>query len=953
MKRIRRIGFVLLTALAFAACSDDEFQEKVQEGLPVTSLRMQISVPETGHATMTRASDETETNVEKLALLFYKKSQPDATPVVKEITDLSNPEKKSDTHYLYTVDIDVKGLYSGEWYLYAVANYDKQFVSVTLDDLKTKTKAQIDDFCTGGSPDLDIVETAILMSGKYEYESQNNNKEPGTLTLHEGNNTLQGDPCLVLRRLISKTIFNFVNGEGVTFVPESYDLYNYSTSSTLMERTGWEGTNGTKPGTLEHKSNSNTLKNRTDIPIDKKDRKNYTFTFYTQENVQPDGNGCSSQVDREKYSDNNRGAHPRTNFAYAPSGATYVVVKGRYDGPGENGQGNVTGNVEYTIHLGDFSKNSGSNDNFTVRRNVKYTYNVTVKGVNNIIVEATAENENEPQPGAEGDIISKNDALNVRVDAHYEQILFALDINADLNSFALSLKTPYTNKTVKTIGELTDDDDYQWVEFGSPANASTFQSYSTLKKSGKLCNIKELLTKLQDINSSANQEYFLVQNGKVYVAAYVNEYFYEGKDITGFVNAADREMLLSSGTSVSQDGHSSYTVTPIFCIQQRSIKSPMKLSLNNPFGVETVEDENEDENEDNNQVYINSDKNDNQTGTTNNNGYSNTWALFQNKSWSTYIDESQSGYINGVKHTGMKSDYDYALYRVLSRNRDLNGNGTIDADEIRWYLPAQRQCLVLWYGNNSLPTETRFDVSERTYKTYLTSSNNSNNRVWYPDEGVPFGAWKDNIEAENHCSIRAIRSLKDLDGATSAISSYDETTRTVTISGLADVCLRLSGQTGNYSAHGTGTEADKLPRAFKIASKNIQEAYTLFWTTYYRDYTASQAATDNTIGSNYSEESNKSDAGKWRVPNEKELGLMLEYYGSYLNTRTIARTVYDGSRYYYKQSGGFISTNPDVKANTRCPIILVRDAEPSSSGGNTGKNYDASYTNSGVGFGVE
>ncbi|MCS2370893.1 hypothetical protein NXV03_12540 [Phocaeicola vulgatus] len=197
MKRIRRIGFVLLTALAFAACSDDEFQEKVQEGLPVTSLRMQISVPETGNATMTRASNETETNVEKLAPLFYKKSQPDATPVVKEITVLGTPNKKAETNYLYTVDIDVEGLYSGEWYLYAVANYDKQFVSVTLDKLKAMTKAQIDDFCTGGSPDLDIVETAILMSGKYEYESQNNGKEPGTLTLNEGANTLQGDPCLV------------------------------------------------------------------------------------------------------------------------------------------------------------------------------------------------------------------------------------------------------------------------------------------------------------------------------------------------------------------------------------------------------------------------------------------------------------------------------------------------------------------------------------------------------------------------------------------------------------------------------------------------------------------------------------------------------------------------------------------------------------------------------------
>lgn len=953
MKRIRRIGFVLLTALAFAACSDDEFQEKVQEGLPVTSLRMQISVPETGNATMTRASNETETNVEKLALLFYKKSQPDATPVVKEITALGTPTKNTETNYLYTVDIDVQGLYSGEWYLYAVANYDKQFVSVTLDDLKTMTKAQIDDFCTGGSPDLDIVETAILMSGKYEHEAKD-----GTLTLKEGANTLQGDPCLVLRRLISKTIFNFINGDGVTFVPESYDLYNYSTSSTLMERTGWEGSEGTKPGNLVHKSNSNTLLNRTAIPIDDKNKDdNYTFTFYTQENVQPDGTGCNSQAEREKYSDNNRGAHPRTNFAYAPSGATYVVVKGRYDGPGENGQGNVTGNVEYTIHLGDFS-NSGSNENFTVRRNVKYTYNVTVKGVNNIIVEATAKNGNETQPGAEGSIIQKNDELNVRVDAHYEQILFALNINANLSSFALSLKTPYTNKTVKSINDLTDSDDYKWVEFGKPASTTTFQSYSSLKNTGKLYNIKELLQKLQNIASSDNQEYFLVDNGKIYVVAYVNEYFYDNEnDISKFVNAADREMLLSSGTSVSLDGHSSYTVTPIFCIQQRSIKSPMKLSLANPFGVETVEEEGNT-----NQVYINSDKNDNQAGTTNNDGYGNTWALFQNKKWSDYIDESRNGYIGGKKSTGMKTTYDYALYRVLSRNRDNNGNGTIDADEIRWYLPAQRQCLVLWYGNNSLPTETRFNVADRTYKTYLTSSNNSNNRVWYPDEGVPFGSWKNDVENENHCSIRAIRSLKDVDGVTSTISSYDATTRTVTISGLADACLRLSGQTGNYPAHGNGTEADKLPTAFKIAEKNVQESYTyrdLDWSqmsyvdkTGLRNYTASQATTDNTIGSEYSEDGD-SDKGLWRVPNEKELGLMLEYYGTNLTTHTIARTIYNGSRYYYIQNtnGQFISTNTDaVKADTRCPIFLVRDAEPSASGV---KSYDASYTNSGVGFGVE
>lgn len=932
MKSIRRIGFVLFTALAFAACSDDEIQEKVQEGLPVTSLRMQISVPETGNATMSRASDEVETNVEKLALFFYKKSQPNEPPVVKEITALGNLNKTSETNYLYTVDINVTGLYSGEWYLYAVANYDKQFVSVTLDDLKTMTKAQIDDFCTGGSPDLDIVETAILMSGKYEKEASD-----GTLTLIEGENKLQGDPCLVLRRLISKTVFNFSNGEGVTFVPESYDLYNYSTSSTLMERTGWQGNKGTKPGTLEHKSNSGTLLNRTNIPIDDKNVDgNYTFSFYTQENVQPDASECDSQADREKYSDNdNRDAHPRTNFKYAPGGATYVVVKGRYDGPGKDRLGNVTGNVEYTIHLGDFS-GSGSYGNFTVRRNVKYTYNVKVTGVDNIIVEATSEN-GESQPGAEGDIIRKDDALNVRVDAHYEQILFALDINADLEGFALSLKTPYTNKTISSVDGFANGDDYEWVEFGKPQSTEKFNSYSSLYKSGKLCNIKDLLTKLRDIKNSDNQEYFLVKNNKVYVAAYVNEYFYENKDITDFVNAADREMLLSSGTSISQDGHSSYTTTPIFSIQQRSIKSPMKLSLTNPFGVETVE-------EDGNQVYINSGKSDTQSGTDNSNGYANTSALFKdNNQWSNYIDESQNGYIKGVKHTGMKPEYDYALYRVLSRNRDLNGDGTIDANEIRWYLPAHRQCMVLWYGNNSLPTETRFNVSGRTYRTYLTSSNNQNNRVWYPDEGVSFGAWKNgtSFESENHCAIRAIRSLKVLDDATSAISSYDEYTRTVTISGLLDECLRLSGQTGNYAAHGTGAEADKLPKAFKIAKNEISG-------------TTSQAAKDNTIGSTYYEDDDPNE-GLWRVPNEKELGLMLEYCGNSLSVYTLARTVYDGSRYYYIQydKKKFITTNAEgIKASDSYPILLVRDAA-SSSGENTGKSYDASYTNSGVGFGVE
>ena len=199
----------------------------------------------------------------------------------------------------------------------------------------------------------------------------------GKLTLTEGGNNLDGE--LVLRRLISKSIFVFKNGSGVTFIPESYELHNYSISSTLMERTGWvdkngkeleeksSTTRGTHPGNLTYKAASSTsplLLKQSYIPITQKDGENYTFFFYTQENVQGSSDITSYNLREER----NNGSR---DFKNAPENATYVVVKGRYSGPGENTDEIVTGNVEYTIHLGDFSQSTGSNGNFTIRRNTK------------------------------------------------------------------------------------------------------------------------------------------------------------------------------------------------------------------------------------------------------------------------------------------------------------------------------------------------------------------------------------------------------------------------------------------------------------------------------------------------------------------------------------------------------------------------------------------------------
>ena len=40
----------------------------------------------------------------------------------------------------------------------------------------------------------------------------------------------------------------------------------------------------------------------------------------------------------------------------------------------------------------------------------------------------------------------------------------------------------------------------------------------------------------------------------------------------------------------------------------------------------------------------------------------------------------------------------------MNRNRDLDGNGRITADEIRWFLPTSGQMLRLILGRNGLKT---------------------------------------------------------------------------------------------------------------------------------------------------------------------------------------------------------------------------------------------------------
>lgn len=127
------IMLALAALIGFTACEKErnEAGNDVVEGLPVNSIELALSSPSDDIVTVTRASAEVETNVQNMALLFYK-ANTNAKPIIIYVDKngmgapqmITQPGRAGSTNYKYKVDLDVagKGITTGKWYLYAIAN---------------------------------------------------------------------------------------------------------------------------------------------------------------------------------------------------------------------------------------------------------------------------------------------------------------------------------------------------------------------------------------------------------------------------------------------------------------------------------------------------------------------------------------------------------------------------------------------------------------------------------------------------------------------------------------------------------------------------------------------------------------------------------------------------------------------------------------------------------------
>ena len=850
-------------ASVLAGCQKEMTRVNFESGLPA-SLDVLINLGKGSDVVMTRGIYDYESEINELMLIMFseegRKMVIDLTGKLDAGSAVTDRELGDSRTYKLTApvttDIDGNPILSGIYEIYAVANWSSPFCGLTKDKLAAMDKAALAAAVASNSG----LATGVTGSQKFPMTGHVTGQK--VVPDAEKTETNKTSIEVSLKRLISHIEFSFVNGqsqvttgvdENPQFVPHSYSVYNLPKKALLM------GNGQVFAG--------NEYGNVKDIEV----TGSGGIEFFMLENVQAAGTSTTYEA-RDVWTGTQGAAPENKTWTNAPANSTFIVVKGEYTGA------SYIGNVEYTIHLGNFSAGTAeSYNNFSVKRNEYQKYRVTVNGVNKIVTEVTGTEQQpgtEEQPGAEGVITAVSNQTNLVLDSHYESCLLTFSLSGCQNP-TIIVKSPYnamnryevlgSDGAIKALSGV----DYGWVKFGKPASKTSLNAYPA--NGDGLVDIRQLALELKtaEANKATTADHFLISNGKVYVQAYVDEYYYSKRPDNGndaswpeFVNAENRVLILNPTSKTSADGNSTLYPTYLFQISQRSIRTTYKTDNASieAFGIETW---NETGRSDFGSAGAVADDAESKSY-----GWQNNRTML-GTSWpsaattlgytTSVTSNDKSAHVYYTEGVGTASLNGYNA--CMARNRDENGDRVIDDTELKWYLPAINQYLLLWCGEEYLYGDTRLvdpaDISKITETDYNAGVynlyNSSYAHEYWAVEGVSYGP-----AGPQSCGVRCIRNLKTYNAKTQPISSVSG--NTITITGVRS--LRQQAMSGEYASHNDRDPENNLYKAFEVATSYLPGPYS-----------ASQVKTESLCAS-YSQDSNGSDVGQWRIPNQKELMIM-------------------------------------------------------------------------------
>ena len=400
-------------------------------------------------------------------------------------------------------------------------------------------------------------------------------------------------------------------------------------------------------------------------------------------------------------------------------------------------------------------------------------------------------------PFGEGEPITEG-GVDVTSGLDYKWVHFRLnkkDANGKYYSDKRRKYTPITMETKIEWQENKEDD-------GTPGLAG-FHNDGIMDVAQLCVFIKNEVHKYLDNPASSafdNLESTDLSLPKISLTVFVDEYYYEKHPITGeekpdlwktFVNAEDRKLHILCNSEKSKDLESS-TTGSVVTIQQRSIQciyntDPSYTVLKTAWGVE-----NQDEYDGKWDKYWSVTSGGNRGNDKRLNGLYNSC-----KEWELSPAGTSNEFTTGVQWSkymnyevendtpNLQENYQYMRYACLTRNRDNNGNGEIDRNEVRWYLASINQLLGLYVGDAILSANTRLynkspeDKQSDDYNrwqqhivssTAFNGESNDPTMLW-AEEGTSTSRFYHGWADVGGTAIRCVRNLGYIDGKND--ESYD------------------------------------------------------------------------------------------------------------------------------------------------------------------------------------
>ncbi|MDD7009731.1 MAG: fimbrial protein [Candidatus Cryptobacteroides sp.] len=551
----------------------------------------------------------------------------------------------------------------------------------------------------------------------------------------------------------------------------------------------------------------------------------------------------------------------------------------------------------------------------------------------------------------------KINGIDIADDLDYKWVHFRLNKQSENKSYYANKRRKYTQRVFESKAipqsNLEDDGSEGLYGYHNDGCMDIIQLVQYIKDQVGLYadyrnEVNSVLNNggvVTDVENHSDFDTGLLEDGssdpdgpKICVTAFVDEYYYDEHPITKrksptlwkyFVNQDDRTMHILCDSNSSTDLESTSTGS-VITIQQQSIKSifntdPTYDALQTAWGLESI-----DEFSDKVKVYnVGGESSDSGKNLDKYNGRANSvfeWGLapsgttFENitdlapnVSWSTYIN-----YEVPNDTPLMQDSYKSLRYFCMARNRDNNGNGKIERDEVRWYLASIQQLVGLFVGNGVVqqsarlyyrtPAQKASNEKNDWYQFVISSTHHSKGpTVIWGQEGLSTSSLYDSQDWEKGVTAYGIRCVRNL-GIDSNAPIKEAPADFLTKTENADGSVTFEATHLNAAALRDYTSTD-LPYADEWSSANrlykrfeVAPDYTDFSSPI--GFAKFQADIDarGSYLSGYCPEG-------YRIPNQMELAMMNYYMG--LEHNLYSRTYWSFGPY----SGNYGPTGKRNKAN--------------------------------------